>query len=103
MEQVVGAKAYAKWLRYRDAYDAKSRWTAEEKDAKAELLLALGYDPEDEKPPSAVFVDGAGEPVCEVKVGKRKGLDLKYLREKHPSVYAECEKWTHPISIRNVE
>lgn len=95
-----GQETYEKWRRYQTAKDAKSRWASEEKAAKAELLLALGYDPDDDKPVSADVVDGAGKPVCRVHVGSRKGLDINYLKARHPDIYAECEKWTYPISVR---
>lgn len=94
---------FEKWERYKRAKEAKSRWTAEEKAAKEELLDALGYDPEDEKPAPANVVNGEGEPIFVVRVGTRKGLDIKYLKNKHPDVYAECEKWTYPISIKDAE
>lgn len=95
-----GQETYEKWRRYQTAKDAKSRWTAEEKAAKADLLLALGYDPDDEKPAPADVVDGEGVPVCQVSIGSRKGLDINYLKAHHPDIYAECEKWTYPISVR---
>jgi hypothetical protein len=90
-----------KWLRYKTARDAKSRWTAEEKAAKADLMDALGYDPDDTKPVPTDVVDESGEPVCSVRVGSRKGLDIQYLKSRHPDVYAECEKWTFPISVKD--
>ena len=99
----IGNEAIDKWVRYRAAYRAKSRWAAEEKAAKEQLLLALGYDPDDEKPEPALFVDSGDAPICEVRVSRRKGLDITYLKEKHPEIYAECEKWSHPISIRPAE
>lgn len=96
------AETRKKWDRYKTAKDAKSRWTAEEKAAKEELLEDLGYDPDDPKPAPIDVVDmETGEPICSVRVGSRKGLDIKYLRSKHPDVYAECEKWTYPISIKD--
>lgn len=91
-----------KWERYKTAKEAKSRWTAEEKAAKEELLEDLGYDPDDPKPaPLDVRDQESGAPLCSVTVGSRKGLDIKYLRSKHPDIYAECEKWTYPISIKD--
>lgn len=94
---------FEKWERYRTAKEAKSRWTAEEKAAKEELLDALGYDPDDAKPAPADVVNGEGEPIFTVRIGSRKGLDIKYLRSKHPDVYAECERWSYPISIKDAE
>jgi hypothetical protein len=91
-----------KWERYETAREAKSAWTKEEKDAKADLLDALGYDPEDEKPVPLEVLDAHGDTVFEVRVGNRKGIDMQYLKDRHPDVYAESEKWTHPISIRAV-
>lgn len=89
-----------KWERYETAREAKSAWTKEEKEAKEALLDALGYDPEDEKPLPLEVLDAHGGTVFEVRVGNRKGVDMKYLKDRHPDVYAESEKWTHPISIR---
>lgn len=99
----VGQEAAKKWERYKTAKEAKSRWTAEEKSAKEELLVALGYDPEESKPVGTDVVDSDGDPVCAVRVGSRKGLDIKYLKERHPDVYAECEKWTYPISVKGAD
>lgn len=99
----VGTEAVLKWKQYQQAFAARARWVAEEKRLKEELLIALGYDQDDEKPESVVAEDGGGQPVCKVTVGARKGLDTKYLRERHPDIYAECERWTHPISIRSAK
>lgn len=98
-----GRDAFVKWERYKAAKEAKSRWTAEEKAAKEELLDALGYDPDDAKPQPADVVNGEGEPIFAVRIGSRKGLDIKYLKSRHPDIYAECEKWTYPISIKDAE
>lgn len=96
------AETRAKWERYKTAKSAKSRWTAEEKAAKEALMEDLGYDPDDEKPAPLDAVDEeTGELLFAVRIGNRKGLDIKYLRSKHPDVYAECEKWTYPISIKD--
>lgn len=91
------------WTRYKEAQQAKSAWTAEERQAKTELLAALGYDPDDEKPQPAEVYGLDGTHLGNVGVSDRKGLDLKYLRDRHPNIYAECEKWTHPISVRQVK
>lgn len=90
------------WTRYKTAQEAKAAWTAEEKAAKANLLLALGYDPTDPKPAPSEAVSKDGERLFEIKVGDRKGLDLPYFRDRHPDVYAECERVTHPVSIREL-
>lgn len=100
-EVTADAETRKKWERYKTAKEAKSRWTAEEKAAKEALLEDLGYEPDDPKPVPTDVVDEDGTPVCSVRVGSRKGLDIKYLRSKHPDVYAECEKWTYPISIKD--
>jgi hypothetical protein len=101
-EREVSPETRDKWERYKTAKSAKSRWTAEEKAAKEALMEDLGYDPDDPKPVGLDAVDEeTGEPLFSVRVGSRKGLDIKYLKSKHPDVYAECEKWTYPISIKD--
>jgi hypothetical protein len=86
--------------RYAVAKASKARWTAEEKDVKVKLLLALGYDPDDPKPQPCEFIDANGEQVCEVTVGERRDLDRAYLRFTHPDVYAESERVLHPVSVK---
>jgi hypothetical protein len=99
---VADTNTILKWTRYRTAQGAKARWAAEEKEAKLDLLAELGYDPEDEKP-APVTVEGEdGQPLFEVKVGERRGLDAKYLKANHPDVYAEAEKVSHPVSVREL-
>lgn len=103
-EREVSAETRAKWDRYKTAKEAKSRWTAEEKAAKEELMRDLDYDPDDPKPAPVDAVDEeTGETLFVVRIGNRKGLDIKYLKAKHPDIYAECEKWTYPISIKEAE
>lgn len=87
---------------YEQARLAKSSWTAEERRLKARLLAKLGYVADDGKPAETTAVL-AGEAIFEVRVGHRKGLDIEYLKQHHPDVYAECEKWTYPLSIRSVQ
>jgi hypothetical protein len=90
----------AKWSRYMTAKTAKSRWEAEEKAAKQDLLNALGYEPDDDKPVPVEVYSLDGTHLGAVHVGNRKGLDMTYLRNTHPDIYAECEKWSHPLSVR---
>lgn len=89
-----------KWARYQKAQEAKSRWTAEEKEAKSDLLASLGYDPADGKPAGCEVFALDGTHLGSIAVGSRKGLDINYLRDRHPEVYAECEKTTFPISVK---
>lgn len=104
MKHEMDQSAHELWVRYQVAKHAKSRWTAEEKDLKAQLLAELGYDMTDEKPPSMDVVSRVtGHLVGSVTVGNRRGIDMKYFRESFPDVYAECERWTHPISIKDAE
>lgn len=92
----------AKWMRLRAAQQAKSQWQAEEKAAKADLLADLGYDPEDKTPkPCEVFTDD-GQPMFEVRIGDRRTLDTKYLKNVYPDVYAEAERISHPVSIKEL-
>jgi hypothetical protein len=91
------------WARLKAAQEAKTQWTAEEKDAKAELMAALGYEPDVTPVPCRVVESGTGLPLFEVKVGERRGLDTKYLKREHPDVYAACESVSHPVSIRGIE
>lgn len=102
MEQATDVRRVAEqlWTRYIAAQTAKSAWVAEEKQAKTELLAALGYEQGDEKPQPAEVYGLDGTHLGTVNTSDRKGLDIKYLKDRHPNIYAECEKWTHPISVR---
>lgn len=100
---IVPTETVLAWTRYQTARLAKSTWTAEEKEAKAHLLKELGYDPEDPKPEPCEVASSDGELLFEVRVGERKGLDVKYFRDTHPDIYAMCERVSHPVSIREVE
>lgn len=90
------------WARYEEAQAASSRWNAEEKALKAELMSALGYEASDPKP-APLTAEFEGQAVFEVKVGSRRGLDQVYLKSHHPDIYAEAEKVSPTISIRRVK
>lgn len=87
---------------YTQSKTARAAWTKHEKRLKEHALYGvLGYTEGDEKPPDMEAVDQAGNPVATVTVAYRRGLDVPYLREKYPEIYAECEKWTPAISVKD--
>lgn len=91
-----------KWTAYKEAQEAKAAWTAIEKDRKADLLAELGYDPDDAKPTPVSVVGPDGQSLFEVRVGERRGLDVKYFKANYPDIFAESEKVSHPISVREL-
>lgn len=80
------------WAKYENATRMRLHYLKEEKELKEKLLLALGYDEEDEKPVPVTAVGYNDEPLFRVDVGRWRGLDTQYLKERHPEIYAECEK-----------
>lgn len=77
---------------YDQAKKAHAAWKAQEKNLRAAILDALGYEPDDSKPEGVTVTTGDGETeVFKVTTGTWRGLDQKYLKEHHPDVYAECE------------
>lgn len=87
-------------FRYYTAKKAKARWQEEEDKLKAEMLEALGYDPDDPKPEPLIVEDEHGNEVFAVKRGTWRGLNQKYLKERHPEVYAECEASKATLTIK---
>jgi hypothetical protein len=85
---------------YLEAKQARAEWEADEKRLKAELLDALGYDPEDPKPQPMDVVDDSGEAVVSVKVGTWRGMNFSYLKETYPDIYAECETSKATVSLK---
>ncbi|MFJ4828471.1 hypothetical protein ACIP79_00800 [Streptomyces sp. NPDC088747] len=79
---------------------ARLKWETYEKKMKADLLKALGYDPDDDKPKSASVVDAAGAPLFEVDVTFRKGFDKSRLATHYPAAFADCETKTPVKTIR---
>ncbi|MFH8405485.1 hypothetical protein ACH4FX_12030 [Streptomyces sp. NPDC018019] len=96
----VGEDVVALYEEVRAAAEAKSRWAKHEKALKAQLLDALGYDPEDTRPASSLALGPDGTPAFEVAVTYRRGLDGEYLKTRYPAVYAECERDTPVKSVR---
>lgn len=86
----------------RAAGAARLKWETYEKKVKADLLKALGYDPDDDKPESLSAVDAAGAPLFKVDVAYRDGFDKKRLRSHYPAAYADCETKTPVKTIRPV-
>lgn len=89
-----------KVIRYTTAKKAKARWEEEEKKLKSELLDELGYDEDDPKPEPVVVETLEGDEVFSVKRGTWRGLNQKYLKERHPQVYAECEASKATLTIK---
>lgn len=87
----------------RAAGAARLKWEKYEKKVKADLLEALGYDPDDDKPQSASVADAAGAPLFEVDVTYRKGFDKKRLSTHYPAAFADCETTTAVKTIRSVK
>lgn len=86
---------------YQRAKEARARWQAEEKRLKTEILETLGYDGTEEKPTPLEVIDSiTGVVMFSVKVGTWRGMDFKYLKDRHPQVYAECEATSPTLSIK---
>lgn len=85
---------------YAEARRARAAWAEAEKDTKAKLLEALGYDPDDSKPEPTTVEDTNGE-VLKVKRGTWRGLNQKALRAERPDIYAlyETSKATLTVSF----
>lgn len=82
---------------------ARLKWERYEKKVKADLLAALGYDPDDDKPESLSAVDAAGAPLFEVEVTYRKGFSKTRLATHYPAAYADCETKTPVKTIKPVK
>lgn len=82
---------------------ARLKWETYEKKVKGDLLKALGYDPDDDKPESLSAVDAAGAPLFEVDVTYRKGFNKKRLATHYPAAFADCELLTPVKTIRPVK
>lgn len=101
--RMVSLALAADYAAYESVKGAKSALDKQEKALKARIYEALGYADDDTKPPELIAVNSDGEPVFQVKVSYRKGLDVKYLKETHPDIYAECEKNSPVRSIKAVD
>lgn len=98
----VGARVTSLWADYLEARSAKSKWTAQEKYLKGQLVSLLGLGGIN-RPPSMEIVDKeTGVSVGRVAVGNRTSLDTKYLREKYPDIYAECERTGYTVSFKDI-
>lgn len=84
----------------RAASAARLKWETYEKKVKADLLKAIGYDPDDDKPAPTVATDTAGAPLFQVDVTYRDGFDKKRLRTHYPAAFADCETKTAVKTIR---
>lgn len=90
------------WAKYQNATRMRLHYTKDEQELKAKLLLALGYEEDEEKPVPCV-AEKNGQPLFRVDVGRWRGLDTKYLKERYPEVYAECEKTKATRTLREVK
>lgn len=91
------AKRYAELAA---AQEAAASWAKHAKGLKASILEDLGYDPDDDKPPSRAAVDAEGRTLFAVEVTYRKGFDREGLSLKYPAVFAEFETLTPVKSIK---
>lgn len=91
------------YVEVKAASAARLKWEAYEKKVKADLLAALGYDPDDDKPASLSAVDAAGAPLFKVDVTYRDGFDKKRLATHYPAAFADCETKTPVKTIRPVK
>lgn len=102
-EVVVSEEVALFWAKYENATRMRLHYTKDEKELKEKLLLALGYDEEDEKPVPCRAVNEYGTPLFQVDVGRWRGLDIKYLKDRYPEVYAECEKTKATRKLRKAD
>lgn len=84
----------------RAAGAARLKWETYEKKVKADLLSALGYSADDEKPEAKTATDAAGAPLFKVDVTYRKGFDKKRFETHYPAAFADCETTTAIKTIR---
>lgn len=87
----------------RAASAARRKWETYEKKVKADLLTALGYDPDDDKPVTKLATDAAGAPLFKVDVTYRKDFDRDRLKTLYPAAFADCETTTAVKTIRPVK
>ena len=80
------------YAQYESVKRARATLQKQEDDIREKLLLAAGYTSDDPKPPDAAVQDYDGNAMYQVQVSYRRDLDKKYLKAKHPEIYAECEK-----------
>lgn len=92
------------WAKYENATRMRLYYTKDERELKEKLLLALGYDDEDEKPVPCVAVQHSSRrSLFRVDVGRWRGLDIQYLKERYPEIYAECERTRATRRIRKAD
>lgn len=89
--------------RYNRAKAAASRWAQERDDLKDMILEDLGFDPDDPKPEPVSVEDEEGREIFAVNRGTWRGLNQKYLRERYPQIYAECEASKATLTIKYPE
>lgn len=89
--------------RYASAKKAAARWKQEQESLKGAITEALGYDPEDPSPQPVTVVDLGGNELFSTKVGTWRGLGTKYLKERYPHIYAECEQSKPTLTIKYAE
>ncbi|MFE0101220.1 hypothetical protein [Streptomyces sp. NPDC059009] len=82
------------------AKEAAASWARHVKQLRASILEELGYDPDDQRPPSRMAVDSSGTPLFVVDVTYRGDFDRKGLAAKHPAIYAEFETLTPVKQIK---
>ncbi|WP_055566034.1 hypothetical protein [Streptomyces atriruber] len=93
-------------LRFAELQSAKesaAKWSAYVRSLTASILEELGYEADDDRPPSRVAHGADGKPLFAVEVTYRKGFDKKGLEVKYPAVFAEFENLGPVKSIRAAE
>lgn len=86
---------------FKRAKESRARWEAEEARLKAEILEALGYDPEDPKPQPMEIIDPVLDVVLfKVNVGKWRGTNIKALKDERPDILAQYETSKATVSIK---
>ncbi|MGW6260341.1 hypothetical protein [Streptomyces sp. NPDC055085] len=85
---------------YDQARKARAAWEVREKETRQAILDALGYDPDDLTPEPLVVETADGGELFKVSVGQWRGLNQKYLKERRPDVYAECEMTKATLSVK---
>ncbi|QES45186.1 hypothetical protein DEJ49_33130 [Streptomyces venezuelae] len=84
----------------RSAKESAAKWKKYADSLTDSLLEELGYDPDDNRPPSRLARDADGTPLFEVAVTYRTDLDRKGLAAKYPAIFAEFETKTPVKTIK---
>lgn len=103
LEVTVSSEVPTDFMNYNYYAERANYYKKRAAEEKAKILLRLGYEAGDPKPEPCVAVSPTGHPVGRVTVGTYRNVDLTYLKDKYPQVYAECEKVKPTLIIRMVD